>query len=320
MSQFPPVLEPVAPGVRRLRLPVPFPMGWVNVYALEEGKGFALVDAGYPTPEARRLLRETLRWQGLRPEILVITHAHPDHFGMAAELQEEFGCEVWMAREELLWAESYQPGRPAWERLAAGLAAEGMPADRVRAAVHSGQRIWACTPPPRVQRFLQPEEEVNLGQRWRILITPGHAPAHVCLFHPDSGTLVAGDHLLPKITPNIGRWPSGPPDPLDDFLRSLAQLRELPVRRVLPGHGDPYQGFRERLQELAQHHRDRLQAVLQTIREAPRSGYEVCLALFGNDLDGHNERFAMVETLSHLGYLERRGHLLRTEDGRYRVC
>jgi glyoxylase-like metal-dependent hydrolase (beta-lactamase superfamily II) len=317
--EFSPELEWVARGVRRLRLPVPFPLRWVNLYVLEDGGGPVLVDAGYPIPEARALLWEALHRTGLRPEVLLVTHAHPDHFGLAAELQERLGCPVWMAREEWVAAQTYQPGMPAWDQLAAELRAEGMPPERVRATVDSGQRIWAHTPPPSVQRFLGPDEELDLGGGWQVLVTPGHAPAHVCLFQPETGTLVAGDHLLPKISPNIGRWPAGSPDPLDDFLRSLAGLRGLPVRRVLPGHGDPYSEFAERLQELTDHHRQRLQAVLETVREAPRTGYEVCVALFGSDLDSHNERFAMVETLSHLTYLERRGRLRRTEDGRYRA-
>lgn len=319
MREFSPELESVAPGVHRLRLPIPFPMRWVNLYVLQDGAGPVLVDAGYPIPEARALLQEALSRTGILPAVLVVTHAHPDHFGLAAALQEQFGCEVWMAREELVAAQTYQPGMPAWEQLAGELVAEGMPGNRVRAAVDSGQRIWARTPPPKVQRFLRPQEEVDLGRRWQVLITPGHSPGHVCLYHRDSKTLVAGDHLLPKITPNIGRWPAGSPDPLDDFLRSLAEVAQLPVQRVLPGHGDPYDRFADRVRELVDHHHQRLQAILHAVRDVPRTGYEVCVALFGSDLDSHNERFAMVETLSHLAYLHRRGRLLRTEDGRYRA-
>lgn len=319
MTDFLPELERVAPGVLRLRVPVPFPMRWVNLYVLQDGAGPVLVDAGYPIPEARALLLEALGRAGLRPQVLVVTHAHPDHFGMAAELQERFGCPVWMARQELEAAQTYQPGTPAWDELARVLASEGMPAERVRATVESGQRIWERTPPPGVQHFLLAGEELRVGRTWQVLVTPGHAPAHVCLYDPEAHTLVAGDHLLPKITPNIGRWPAGSPDPLDDFLRSLADLKPLPVRRVLPGHGDPYDRFAERVQELVHHHRERLQAVLEVVREGPRTAYEVCVALFGRDLDSHNERFAMVETLSHLAYLERRGRLVRGEDGRYRA-
>lgn len=319
MTEFLPEPEPVAPGVSRLRLPIPFPMRWVNLYVLQDGAGPLLVDAGYPVPEARALLLESLQRVGLRPEVLVITHAHPDHFGMAAELQERFRCQVWMAQQELVAAQTYQPGTPAWEELARQLEAEGMPAERVRAAVQSGQRIWQQTPPPRVHRFLRADEQLHLGRTWQVLLTPGHAPAHVCLFDPQTGTLLAGDHLLPKISPNIGLWPGGSQDPLDDFLHSLAALRSLPVRRVLPGHGDPYNHFTQRIEELVQHHQDRLQAVLQSVREAPRTAFEVCVTLFGSDLDSHNERFAMVETLSHLAYLQRRGQLVRTEDGGYRT-
>jgi glyoxylase-like metal-dependent hydrolase (beta-lactamase superfamily II) len=320
MTDFPPELEACAPGVFRLRVPIPFPMRWVNLYVLADGGTPALVDAGYPQPEARQLLREALRGAGVRPEVLLVTHAHPDHFGMAADLAEELGCEVWMEPREVEAARTYQPGSPTWGQLAAQFAAAGMPPHRVEETVQSGQRIWAATRPPRVHRFLRANEEVELGgRRWQVLVTPGHAPGHVCLLDPDSGTLVAGDHLLPKITPNIGLWPEGSEDPLDDFLRSLSALRSLPVRRVLPGHGDPYEAFGDRVRQLLDHHRERLQAVLRVLRERPGSAYEVCVALFGDGLDSHNVRFALVETLSHLAYLERRGRLRRTEDGLYRA-
>jgi glyoxylase-like metal-dependent hydrolase (beta-lactamase superfamily II) len=318
MTDFRPELEPVAPGVRRLRLPIPFPMRWVNVYVLGDGRDPALVDAGYPVPEARALLREALDRAGLRPRVLILTHAHPDHFGLAADFAQELGCEVWMEARELEASRAYQPTSALWDRLAAQFAEAGLPPERVEETVRSGKRIWAATRPPQVSRLLRADEELELGgRRWRVLVTPGHAPGHVCLLDPQSGTLVAGDHLLPKITPNIGLWPAGSEDPLDDFLRSLAALRPLPVRRVLPGHGDPYDTFGERVRELVEHHRERLQTVLRALQEGPQTAYGVCVALFGDGLDSHNLRFAVVETLSHLAYLERRGRVRRTDDGRY---
>ncbi|MER3456341.1 MAG: MBL fold metallo-hydrolase [candidate division GAL15 bacterium] len=320
MTEFPPELEPVAPAVRRLRLPIPFPMRWVNVYVLGNGGPLTLVDAGYPGPDARHLLREALQRARVRPEVLMVTHAHPDHFGMAAELAAELGCEVWMEPRELEVARLYQPASPIWQQLAAQFAHAGMPPEQVEEVVRSGQRTWAVTPAPEVRRFLGANEELPLGgRRWQVVVTPGHAPGHACLLDPEDGTLVAGDHLLPKITPNIGLWPGGSEDPLDDFLRSLAGLRSLRVRRVLPGHGHPYEAFTERIQELASHHRERLQAVLNALQDGPRTPYEVCMFLFGEELDSHNLRFAMVETLSHLTYLERRGRVRRTPEGLYRA-
>ncbi|MDR7607308.1 MAG: MBL fold metallo-hydrolase [Armatimonadota bacterium] len=318
MTEFRPELEAVAPGVHRLRLPIPFPMRWVNVYLLGDGGTPVLVDAGYPVPEARALLREALRRAGVRPEVLLVTHAHPDHFGMAAELAEELACEVWMEPRELEAARAYQPEAATWDELASQFSQAGVPAPLVEEVVRSGKRVWAPTRPPEVTRALRADDPLELGgRRWQVLVTPGHAPAHVCLLDPESGILVAGDHLLPRITPNIGLWPRGSEDPLDDFLRSLATLRPLPVRRVLPGHGDPYDTFAERVQELMDHHRERLQAVLQTLRDGPRTAYQVCMALFGEDLDSHNVRFAVVETLSHLEYLKRRGRVRRTDEGTY---
>ncbi len=318
MTEFRPDLEAVAPGVHRLRLPIPFPMRWVNLYLLGDGGTPALVDAGYPVAEARALLREALHRAGLRPEVLLVTHAHPDHFGMAAELAEELGLQVWMEPRELEAARAYQPEASTWDELAHQFSEAGVPAPLVEEVVQSGKRVWAPTRPPEVTRALRADDQLELGgRRWQVLVTPGHAPAHVCLLDLQSGTLVAGDHLLPKITPNIGLWPAGSEDPLDEFLRSLAALRPLPVRRVLPGHGDPYDAFPDRIQELMDHHRERLQAVLHALRDGPRTAYEVCMTLFGGDLDSHNVRFAVVETLSHLEYLKRRGRVRRTDEGVY---
>ncbi|MDR5708640.1 MAG: MBL fold metallo-hydrolase [Armatimonadota bacterium] len=314
MEDFAPHFEEVAPGVRRLRVPVPFPTRWVNVYLVGDGADAVLVDTGYPFPEGRRVLQEALRRTRSRPGAILITHAHPDHFGMALELQEQFDCPVWMeTREwEVTWA--YRPGTEVWQEVARQFLRAGMPGERVRQTVESGQKVWEPAKPPRVDRLLREGEILHLGRgRWEVLLTPGHAPAHVCLYEGRTGTLLAGDHLLPRITPNIGLWPLAGPDPLADFLTSLRVLRELPVRRVLPGHGDPYEGCAERIEELAAHHASRLEAVESVLRAEARTAYEVHLALFGADLDPHNERFGLVEALAHLVYLERRGRVRARE-------
>jgi glyoxylase-like metal-dependent hydrolase (beta-lactamase superfamily II) len=312
---FAPRFEEAAPGVRRLRVPVPFPTRWVNVYVLGGGADAVLVDTGYPVPEGRRILLEALREAELRPALLLVTHAHPDHFGLAEELQQAFGCSVWMEARELQVAWAYRPEGEAWPEVAARFLRAGMPAERVRRTVEGGKQVWEPARPPRVDRFLREGEVLKLGGgAWEVLVTPGHAPAHVCLYEKRTGTLLAGDHLLARITPNIGLWPLGGPDPLADFLESLQNFRTLPVRRVLPGHGDPYEGCAERVAELLAHHASRLEAVEAVLQTGARTGYEVHLALFGADLDPHNERFGLVEALAHLTYLERRGRV-RAEEG-----
>ncbi len=321
MEAFAPRFEEVTSGVRRLRVPVPFPTRWVNVYLVGDGSEAVLVDTGYPFSQGREVLRLALERAGVRLAAILITHAHPDHFGMARELQERFGCPAWMAAKELEVAWAYRPQGEAWRELAEQFRRAGMPPESVAQTVEAGMRIWERTPPPRVDRFLGEGEEVRMGgRRWEVLVTPGHAPAHVCLY--DGEVLLAGDHLLGQITPNIGLWPRSGSDPLADFLASLKRLQALRVRMVLPGHGDPYEGYRERITELIAHHAHRLGEVEAVLRDGPKTPYEVHRMLFGPDLDPYNERFGLVEAMAHLRYLHGQGRVREEEQRgtvRYRL-
>ncbi len=321
MEEFVPQFEEVTSRVRRLRVPVPFPTRWVNVYLVADGAHAVLVDTGYPFPQGREILRRALEQARVHLAAILITHAHPDHFGMARELQAWFGCPVWMAAKELEVAWAYRPEGEVWKKLEEQFHRAGMPPEGVAQTVEAGKRIWERTPPPRVDRFLEEGEEVRIGgRRWEVLVTPGHAPAHICLY--DGEVLLAGDHLLGRITPNIGLWPLSGSDPLADFLTSLKRLKAVRVRMVLPGHGDPYEGYRERVTELIAHHLHRLQEVEAVLQAGPKTPYEVHRALFGPDLDPHNERFGLVEAMAHLRYLHGQGRVREEEQGgtvRYRL-
>jgi glyoxylase-like metal-dependent hydrolase (beta-lactamase superfamily II) len=138
-----------------------------------------------------------------------------------------------------------------------------------------------------------------------VLELPGHADGHIG-FERD-GVLVAGDHLLPDISPAVGRYADGSPDPLGAYLRSLERTVELAPELALPGHGEPIEDPAGRARELIAHHSERLDATAAALRDGPRTAYEVSLAVFPFDLDPSGRRFAVAETLAHLERLEREG-------------
>jgi glyoxylase-like metal-dependent hydrolase (beta-lactamase superfamily II) len=157
-------------------------------------------------------------------------------------------------------------------------------------------------------------EVLDLGGRALTVVwTPGHTDHHAVLFEESTGTLIAGDHVLPRITSNVGVYPGGRPDPLGDFFGALEKMKTLGVKRVLPAHGDPFDDCTGRVDEILAHHAQRLEAALAAADGTPRSTYAICRALFPVLRSPHEERFALAETLAHLRYLELRGRLREVE-------
>jgi len=146
-----------------------------------------------------------------------------------------------------------------------------------------------------------------------VLWLPGHADGHIALAR--DGVLVCGDVLLADISPAVGLYPESRPDPLADYLRTLERLVELDPRIAYPGHGEPVRDPAARARELAEHHRRRLEETHTALAEEPRTGYEVSVALFGDELSPPQRRFAVAETLSHLEHLVLRGGAARSSDG-----
>jgi glyoxylase-like metal-dependent hydrolase (beta-lactamase superfamily II) len=149
---------------------------------------------------------------------------------------------------------------------------------------------------------------------WELVAAPGHADGQLCLLK--DGVLVAADHLLARITPTVGLWPASRPDPLADFLAALDRTIELDPRVALPGHGDVIDDPARRARELQEHHRVRLDETVAALDgERGQTGYELSLALFGDDLKPASRRFAIAETLSHVERLVSDDVARRHEDG-----
>ncbi|NIR32501.1 MAG: MBL fold metallo-hydrolase [Gammaproteobacteria bacterium] len=315
--------RPVAPGVHWLRMPLPFALDHINLWLIEDASGWTLVDTGVARDEVKTLWRALLHdGLGGRPITrIIVTHHHPDHLGLAGWLHAELGAPVWMTRTEWLTgtllhadADARQAGQQVdlfrrhglAEPLALRLAERG---NRYRALV---------SPPPSEYRRLADGERIEIGAHsWRVVVTTGHAPEHACLYCEELEVLIAGDQVLPKITPNVSLPPSEPgADPLAEFLCSLAHLRTLPAGTlVLPSHGRPFRGLRQRIDQMSAHHDDRLEAVIESCG-APHCAGELLTVLFKRELDTHQLMFAMGECLSHLRHLNVRGELASFADAR----
>lgn len=299
----------VAPGVHRVAVPLPFPPHEVAAWLVEGADGYTLVDTGLDTPTARAALRGGAEQVGVGPAELrhvLLTHVHIDHRGLAGPVRAWSGAPVAMhEREEELarrfvdrWAEDRADTEASFH-------AFGVPADEVPGLMAATDRIHRMYDDFRPDVLLSGERgPLPGGGGWEWILTPGHSPGHVVVHHPERGILIAGDHVLPRISPNIGadRYVD---DPLSDYLASLRRLRELPVEVVLPSHGPPFTDLRGRIDEILAHHEERNGRILDLLSE-PRTPHEVTRALFG-PLPPENALHALREARAHLIHLGREG-------------
>ena len=249
---------PVEPGIHWLRVRLPFALDHVNLWLLEDADGWTIVDTGVANDATRAVWEGVLGGflGGRRVARVLITHFHPDHFGLATWLAERTGAPVLMSRTEWLTGRMLCLDDTA-EALAAidehyrksGMSEELRAAQRRRGSTF--RRGVPST--PAVHLVLEAGQELTLaGSRWRIIIGEGHAPEQVTLFSPERRLLIAADQILPRISPVVGVWASSPDaDPLGEFLRSLDRYRDLPDdTRVLPSHDAPFRNLHARLDGL----------------------------------------------------------------------
>ncbi len=310
----------IRPGVRLLRMPLPFALDHINLWLLGEGGSWTLVDTGIATDECRVLWQELLdkpAWGD--PEQVLVTHFHPDHFGLAGWFSSVRGARILMSAGEQAMARRLR-AREDDEHAGkvVGLFSEhGLDAGFVSLLRKRGngyRRI--ITEPPEGMTTVAAGQSLVMGERhWMLLGGNGHSPEHICPYDPENGVLISGDQVLPTISSNVSVGPDAPEaDPLGDFLSSLTRLRELPADTlVLPSHGLPFVGLRQRIDDLHSHHEERL----ERIRDAcirPCTAAQLLPVLFNRALDGHTVYFAMGESIAHLHYLWLRGELVRYRD------
>ncbi|CAN5118199.1 MBL fold metallo-hydrolase [soil metagenome] len=284
-------------GIQRLTLPLPTGPKHVHCYVVDG----TLFDTGLGLGEAP--------WESVEVERIAITHFHPDHVGGAEAAAEATGAAVFQggldyAQCERVWGSNDWP-----ERIAAWFVQHGVPGPVAEDLIAQGH-VFA----PFIRYAIDPEllYEGSELEGWNVIELPGHADGHLGFLR--DGVLIAGDHLLRRITPAVGLYPESRPDPLGDYLASLERTIALAPRIVYPGHGDPIEDAAARARELIEHHRVRLDQTAAALSNGSCTAYEVSLALFGQELGPTQRRFAVAETLSHLERLVREGRAARAGD------
>ncbi len=311
-------------GWIQARVPLPFALKWVNSYLLpEEESGWTVIDPGLRTEDTVAYWEDTLSqcgiaWSQIRR--VVLTHHHPDHYGLAGWFQERSGgapvyiSQVAYDAAQRLWGERESFSDELTDAfLSHGLVPE-LEADMREHLLSFRVRV---SPHPTDVRILEPDGEFRMGgASWRMIRGDGHGPGHVSFYDPVARRILCGDQVLPDISPNIGWMPNADPNPLDSYLSSIAAMRALQVDMAYPGHREPFEAFRERVEQLLDHHERRLSRMAELMGGDSVTAFEMCEMLFGARLRGnaHNLRFALAETIAHLVMLEQRGIARRTEE------
>lgn len=316
-----------APGVHRIPLPLPNDgLRAVNVYAIEDGDGLVLVDSGWALERSRELLTAALRAIGYElgdVRRFLVTHVHRDHYSQAVAIRQEYGTRVSLGRGEepsLLGLRDPEHNTTKNLRL---LQAAG---------AHPLLELLQGSPPPKADplEFEMPDDwfdgagrEQLASRALDVVPTPGHTQGHVVFVDAAADLMFAGDHVLPRITPSIGFEVVPAELPLRDYLDSLRLVRGMPDRRLLSAHGPVAESVHQRVDELLEHHRVRLEDTAGTIDAGAGTAYEAALRLTWTrrerkleDLDPLNQFLAVNETRAHLDLLVHQGKLQSsTRDG-----
>jgi glyoxylase-like metal-dependent hydrolase (beta-lactamase superfamily II) len=318
-----PPVERVTDGVWSIPVPVPDnPVRYTLCYVLLGAQACVVVDPGWDDDNTWTALTAGLARAGVRVEDIagiLVTHVHPDHHGLSGRLAAASGAWIAMHPEEremlvIRVSDQRQEVDRAW------LAAQGVPAETIAEIVTDIRQLakFAAMARPTVE--LADDDLVPLpGRRIRALATPGHTPGHLCLYDEDEKLLFTGDHVLPRITPNVGLQPFAARPPLGRYLNSLERIRPFAAAEVLPAHEWRFRGLDSRLDELADHHAERSAEVLGVVAEdGPLSVWAITERLTWSrgwaHVRGFQRRAALAETRAHVLYLAESGRVRVSED------
>ncbi|MDX1405345.1 MAG: MBL fold metallo-hydrolase [Woeseiaceae bacterium] len=312
----------VAPGVTWLRMPLPFVLGHINLWLLQDVDGWTIVDTGVDVEETRAVWQKTFTETMMDKPArrVLVTHLHPDHVGCAGWLTGHFDVPLWMSREEyllcrVLVADTGRKTPREGDRFyrAAGFAPEHMEYYHKMFGMF-GKYV---THLPESYVRLQDGDVLQIGDyEWQVIVGRGHSPEHACLYCRDLNVLISGDQLLPKISSNVSVYPTEPrANPLADWLDSLRDLKQrIPEDvLVLPAHGKPFRGAHQRLDALIAEHADCLEKLERACSE-PKRAVDVFPALFKSEITKNQLIMATGESVAHLNYLINKGRMTVKRD------
>jgi glyoxylase-like metal-dependent hydrolase (beta-lactamase superfamily II) len=321
----------VAPGVRWLRMGLPFALNHINLWLLEDVReaadgslenGWTIVDCGIASDATRdaweAIFANELR--GLPVFRVIVTHCHPDHVGLSEWLCERWQAPLYMTVGEYGFARMMAAGLPGADGPAVlpFFQQHGLTDTAMIAQLQGRKNYYPSLVPAVPQSFIRLEESRSLAigaHRWQVIIGTGHSPEHAALHCAGLNVLISGDMVLPRISTNTSVFAIEPEsDAVGNFLDSIQKFRSLPEQTlVLPSHGKPFRGLHRRIAQLASHHADRL-AEVRAACATPQSAADIVPIMFPRELDMHQITFAMGEALAHLHRLWYAGELRRYRD------
>jgi glyoxylase-like metal-dependent hydrolase (beta-lactamase superfamily II) len=316
----------IIPGIYWFKLPMidtdMSGLEFVNVYAIRGDHGYLLVDAGWNTDASFAALEKGMQEIGADIKDIsqiLVTHVHPDHYGMAGRIKKLSGASLAMHHIEEGFIDSrYISMELLLNQIDRLLLANGVPPKMISSLSNATVGLERYVVPAYPDITLHDGETVTTGEfNLRVIWTPGHSSGHICLYEPVHKVFLSGDHILPTITPNVSIHPQAIENPLGRYSNSLNELKNLAVKIALPGHENPFTNFRERVNEILRHHRQRNRQILAALDDSAGTSFQVAhqvswgLKGSWSSLPDFHKRMAVLETLAHLEMMAADGQVDR---------
>lgn len=314
------MVEEILPDLFRIKIPMTGnPLKYLNSYVVRSADRNLIIDTGLNNEECHKAMLAGLGELNvdLARTDFFITHFHADHFGLVLKLVTSTST-VFFNRPDSEFLEGFS----SWEPMLKYARRYGFPKDQARAAIesHPGFKHGSAWMPE--TNILEDDEVIEAGEYlFKCVATPGHSRGHMCLYEPSKKLFVAGDHILADITPNIQCW-TDDSNPLQDYINSLDKVYKLDIDLVLPGHRKLIRNFRERIEELKQHHYKRAEDILVILKTGSKNAFETASemkwdidAKSWDDFPLAQKWFATGEAIAHLRYLEAQQQISRVTKG-----
>ncbi len=312
-------------GIHWFKLPIAVDdstLEHINVYLIRGNDGYLLVDSGWNTDISFSILHNHLVKNKVSFEDIsqiLVTHTHPDHYGMAGRIKELSGATLAMHHlEEKFIDPRYVHLEGLLQETGRLLESNGLPRDEMVKLRDATIGMTPYIKPTLPDIRLRDSDTITTGEfTFRVVWTPGHSSGHICLYEPDKKILLSGDHILPRITPNVSVHPQSIENPLGRYIEALKEIRRLDIELTLPGHDEPFNDPTQRIDAIIEHHIQRNLEILISMQQQSRNTYQIAQELtWGTqsryeDLPDFHKRMAVFETLAHLEMMTAEGNLDR---------